>query len=121
MIRRATAPVVTPALTYASVVGQVVERLRKQRRITQGDLAEALGITQSAYSRLEQGYSALNVIQLGQVAAQLGTTTPEILEEADQMAKRLRQAGVEVTADKIPAAAIVIGLAVLAAIFAAIK
>ena len=121
MIQPATTPPLTPAMTYAAVVGKVVERLRKQRRITQGQLAEVLGIGQPAYSRLEQGQSTMNVIQLGQVAAQLGTTPADILKEADEMATRLRAAGVDITSDKVSTAAVLIGLAVLAALFAAIK
>ena len=122
MRRPATAAAVTPVLTYASVVGQVVERLRKQRGITQTTFAMALGITQPAYSRLEQGQSTLNVIQLGEVAAHLNTTPAEILKQADLMANQLRRAGVEITADKeISGAALLVGLGILAALFAALK
>ena len=109
-------------VTYASVVGRVVERLRKQRGKTQEQLGAALGIGQPAYSRLEQGQNTMNVVQLGQVAQQLGITPSEILRQADQIADRLRAEGVEIKTEKeASAAAILIGLGVLAAIFAALK
>jgi transcriptional regulator with XRE-family HTH domain len=123
MIKRARTLDAPPAaVPYAAVVGGVVERLRKQRRVTQGQMAAALGIGQPAYSRLEQGQSAMNVFQLGHVAAQLCTTPSAIMSGADAVANQLRAQGVEVKGDnELPAAAIFVGLGILAAILAAIR
>lgn len=83
-------------------------------------MAEALGISQSAYSRLELGQSAMSVTQLRAIAEKLGTTPDSVLSHATEYAKRLRAQGVTVTDQKPDsAAAVLIALGILAALFAA--
>lgn len=86
--------------------------------IKQGDLAKALGLSQSAYSRLESGDSVLNLSQLRNVAKWLGKQPSEVLQMADQYEAQLRLQGVDVISEKQnDTAAIAIGLGLLAALF----
>lgn len=111
-----------PAIPYARVVGAVVEHYRKRRSITQEAIAKAVGVSQSAYSRLEQGQSAMNVVQLRAIAVQLGLTPDAIVRDAEGYAAQLQQQGVRIT-DVMPdsAAGVLIALGILAALVAATK
>jgi transcriptional regulator with XRE-family HTH domain len=107
-----------PIVTYPALVGKLLAQRREQLGLKQGALAEALGISQSAYSRLEAGESVLNLTQLRNVCTQLGVTPAQVLQAADQYEMLLRQQGVEVAVEKpINPAAIAIGLGLLAALF----
>ena len=111
-------PQPTAVVTYPAIVGQVIAHQRSARGIKQGDLATALGLSQSAYSRLESGDSVLNLSQLNHIAARLVLSPARILELADQYQMRLLQQGVNVVPGKQDhSAAIAIGLGLLAALF----
>lgn len=111
-----------PAVPYTSVLGQVLQHYRNYRQLHQQHLANALNISQSAYSRIEQGSTSVSVPQLRIIAQQLGMTPDHILRETDKYAEHLKRQGVEVTDDKgISPAAIVIGLGILAALLMAKK
>lgn len=119
MSPRATPPIARPAVTYTAVVGGVIERLRTQRGLNQNQLAGALGIGQSAYSRLESGETAMTIAQLRAIAEQLATSPGLLLREADMLTDRLRAQGVEIKNEKeISTGAILIGLGILAALLA---
>ena len=105
-------------VTYPALVGKLLAQRRDQIGLKQGELAGTLGLSQSAYSRLESGESVLNLAQLRNVCAQLGVTPAQVLQAADQYESLLRRQGVEVVAEKpINPAAIAIGLGLLAALF----
>lgn len=84
-------------------------------------MAQALGISQSAYSRLEQGQSAMSVTQLRLIADHLGTTPDFLLQHTRQYADQLRAQGVTITDNKQETAVggVLIALGILAALFAA--
>jgi transcriptional regulator with XRE-family HTH domain len=106
-----------PVVTYSSLVGKILARERELRRMKQGDLALAVGLSQSAYSRLESGESVLNLSQLRNVCTQLGVSPAAILSAADQCESELRRQNVDVISEKPNnPAAIAIGLGLLAAI-----
>lgn len=112
-----SSPPPQPVVTYPALVGKILAREREARGIKQGDLAAALGLSQSAYSRLESGDSVLNLSQLRNIAARLGLQPTLILKWADQYELQLRQQGVEIVSEKQDnSAAIVIGLGLLAAL-----
>lgn len=79
-----------------------------------------MGVSQSAYSRLEQGQSAMSVVQLRAIAVQLGLTPDAIVRDAEGYAAQLQQHGVRIT-DATPdsAAGVLIALGILAALVAA--
>lgn len=106
-----------PVVTYSSLVGKILAREREQRHIKQGDLALAVGLSQSAYSRLESGESILNLSQLRNACTQLGLSPAAILSAADECESELRDQNVAVISEKpTNPAAIAVGLGLLAAI-----
>jgi len=114
-------PIPKPTITYAVLVGRIVEHFRKQAKMHQETMANAIGVSQSAYSRLEQGQSGMSVTQLWMIAVQLKTTPAALLHHTEQYANQLRAQGVEITSDKAesPAGGVLIALGILAALIAA--
>lgn len=111
-----------PAIPYTALVGQVLLGHRNRLRLHQNDLAAALGVSQSAYSRAEQGDTTLSISQLRVISHRLGVAPGDILREADVLAERLLIQGVAVSDEKgLQPAAVMIGLGILAAILAAAK
>jgi DNA-binding XRE family transcriptional regulator len=86
------------ATTTASLLGFVLARRRSARspRLRQEDLARAVGVSQSAWSRVELGDNALTVDALFAVAQALGATASAILAEVEDLAQRLPRSGVRV-------------------------
>jgi transcriptional regulator with XRE-family HTH domain len=109
-----------PTISYATLVGRIVEHHRTHSHIHQEAMAQVLGISQSAYSRLEQGQSAMSVTQLRMIAEKLGTTPDFLLQHTAQYANQLRAQKVAITDEKQGSAAgALIALGILAALFAA--
>jgi transcriptional regulator with XRE-family HTH domain len=115
------ATTVKPKIAYGALLGRVIEHHRTQRKVQQEQIATSLGITQSAYSKLEKGQSAISVMQLNTVAACLQMQSSTILQDAERYAAHLRQQGVEITNEKqdSSAAGLLIALGLLAALIAA--
>lgn len=109
-----------PVVTYATLVGKVLQQERKARNIEQAEMAQALGISQSAYSRLESGGSTLTITQLRAAARKIGIEPHRILSEADRVERDvLVQEGVDVVAEKpSDATAAIVGLGILIALLA---
>lgn len=85
-------------------------------------MAKALGLSQSAYSRLEQGQTAMSVIQLRAIAAQLKSWPGALMQDAERYAAQLQQQGVIISDEKPDSAAgVLIALGILAALVAAAK
>lgn len=117
---RRAAPIAHAVITHAAVLGRVIKHHREQSSIGQEELARALGITQSAYSRLESGQSSLSVSQLRAIARKIRVPASTLLHEADTYANRLRAQAVEITEDKQESGAgLLIALGLLTALLAA--
>jgi len=117
---RASSP--QPAIPYTALVGQVLLGHRGRKSLHQNDLATALGVSQSAYSRIEHGDTTISISQLRVIARRLGIAPGDLLREADGLAELLRMQGVEVGDEKgVHPAAVMIGLGILAAILASAK
>jgi hypothetical protein len=80
-------------------------------------MAAALGLSQSAYSRLESGDTNITAWQLRVCAEQLGLLPSQLLAQVEVHEGMLRAQGVTIVAEKKtnPTAAL-IGLALLAAL-----
>jgi transcriptional regulator with XRE-family HTH domain len=105
------------ALAYPAVVGQILARHRELRGEKQGEVAARVGLSQSAYSRLEKGDSVMNLAQLHKLCEELELTPGDVLQQADAMERQLRAQGVQVLHEKPDdAAAILVGLGLLAAL-----
>ena len=102
---------------YNTLVGKAIGDRRAKAGITQGEMAAALEIGQSAYSKLESGQASMTLVQLRLIALQLKCEPHEILKTADSLASQLKDSGVEVPARKDDnKAGLLIGLGLLLAL-----
>jgi transcriptional regulator with XRE-family HTH domain len=57
-----------------------LRRLRKQKKITQNEMGQALGIAQSVYQRIETGEIELKAKHIPVIAFKLGMTPSKLSE-----------------------------------------
>lgn len=88
-------------VNYPTIVGRVVRALRVGAERDQVVAAEALGMTQSGYSRIERGLTAVTVEQLALLAETLGCEPGKVLSTADHVAQAVRRSGGEVVAGRV--------------------
>jgi transcriptional regulator with XRE-family HTH domain len=75
---------------YSRENGEVVrllKEIRQESELTQVQLAESLGITQSFLSKIERGERIVDIVQLREICHCLGTTLPKFVERLE---RRLR-------------------------------
>ena len=60
-------------------IGEIIKELRKQRKITQQDLAEKIGVTPQAISRWEREVGYPDITQIVPLSKCLGVSTDELL------------------------------------------
>lgn len=82
-----------PVTTYPTLVGSILLELRKVKKIDQKQMAEAVGVTQSTWSRIEKGSLALTIEQLALAAAAINQMPGAILQYADEAAQQFRARG----------------------------
>lgn len=82
--------------TYQAVLGRLIAQKRQEKQMDQGEMAEAVGVSRSTWSRIEAGESALNMDQLAKAAKKLGLSLGALMIEADEIAVALRKQDVEV-------------------------
>lgn len=66
-----------------AAVGQQLRRLREKKGISQLEMAQACGVTQSAWSRVENGRNDLSISHLRRAAALLGMPMWVIVKDAE--------------------------------------
>ena len=66
-------------------VGQLIKLRRRELKMTQEELAQAAGTTKSAISYYELGKRTPRIGQLKALAAALGLTVQELVEEPDEL------------------------------------
>jgi len=91
-----------PETTYRSIVGQVIVNIRKKLGFDQASLSNAVGVTQSTWSRIERGESPLTIDQLIKASEYLRIRSSVILSEAEQAMDNLKKQGVIVRLDHTP-------------------
>lgn len=112
-----------PIATYPAVVGQVLAKHRKSRSITQQQIAQKIGVGQTAWSKIEKGTVPITIEQLALVAAVLGTTPSKLLAQADAVVEEARKRGFRVFPKRVTdesLAIAVVGVAALALLVAAV-
>lgn len=121
MVKTTTA--VKPQITYDELLGRIIEYRRKQLGLLQEPFATALDVTQSAYSRLEKGQSAMTVTQLKKIAPLVRASAGQLLEETDTYAVQFQRQGGELVNEKQDSSgpALLVALGLLAALLAASK
>lgn len=71
-------------LTYQQEIGQVVERLRLQKGLTQAELAQAISSSQSAVHRIENGKQNISLEMVRKLSVYLGTQILSVNDSASQ-------------------------------------
>jgi transcriptional regulator with XRE-family HTH domain len=66
-------------------IGQKIKKLRELKNLTQSHVANELGITQSAYSKLETGETEITFQKLTRISEILGMSPEEITSFNEQM------------------------------------
>ncbi len=66
-------------------IGQKIKKLRELKNLTQAHIANELGITQSAYSKIEQGETEITYQKLTRISEILGLSPEEITSFNEQM------------------------------------
>lgn len=66
-------------------IGQKIKKLRELKNLTQSHIANELGITQSAYSKMEQGETEITYQKLTRISEILGMSPDEIASFNEQM------------------------------------
>ena len=68
-------------------IGERILKMRKERGLTQEDIADALGVTPQAVSKWENDVSCPDIALLPKLARLLGTTTDAILSDEEPKAQ----------------------------------
>lgn len=82
--------------TSGAILGTVLVKLRTEKGIKQGELADAIGISPSTWSRIEKGDSGLSIDQLRAAAKTLGVKPGLILEMVEAAEQEIASHGVRI-------------------------
>jgi transcriptional regulator with XRE-family HTH domain len=82
--------------TSSQILGAIIRETRELQGLSQGELADSIGITASVVSRIENGKGALSTDHLRGIARALGCNGSDLLSGAEQLAGYLLQEGVKV-------------------------
>jgi len=83
----------SPETTYQAVIGRVIVRIRKDLSVEQAELATAVGVNQSTWSRIERGESSMSVEQLIIAAEYLKIKPSAVFWEVEVAIQELKQQG----------------------------
>lgn len=71
--------------TMTALVSSLLVAERRVQKITQGELARRVGLSQSALSRVERGEAEMTVAQFDRYAQALGVRASSILRRAENV------------------------------------
>ena len=71
-------------LTYQQEIGRVIEGMRKEKGLTQSELAKKIGTSQSAIHRIEKGDQNISLEMVKKVSSELGGQILSINDSASQ-------------------------------------
>lgn len=66
-------------------IGTKIKKLRELKNLTQEHMASVIGVTQSAYSRLELGETEITYSKLARIAGELGMKPEEVIAFNESM------------------------------------
>jgi len=81
---------------YNSIVGAVISRKRSEEGLNQSDLAEAVGVGISTWSRIENGDGSCSIEQLKLACEKLNCTLVDIINAVEDSEKHLIEKGFKV-------------------------
>ena len=67
------------------ILGHKIKKLRELKNLTQEHMATALGMNQSAYSKIESGASDVSYTKLEKIASVLGLKLEDVVSFNEQM------------------------------------
>jgi transcriptional regulator with XRE-family HTH domain len=82
--------------TYPAIVGKVMADLRAQKGMAQKDLAQAVGVTQANWSRIESGQTSVTLEHLRSASKALAIPPAHLLGIADQTEMEASVQGVSI-------------------------
>lgn len=85
--------------TYSAIIGSVIKNLRESRSMNQGDMSKSMGLTQAAWSKLENGISTLTTSQLAKASDILEVEAHKIIKYADEAAQNFESQEMTVSYD----------------------
>ena len=88
--------------TYHGIVGTALRRIRESMGRPQKQVANEIGISQSALSKIEKGEISVNIGHLRELSGVYEYLPHRILETADQEVERLQNRGVKVYSEVRP-------------------
>ena len=69
-------------------IGEIISYLRKEKGMTQNELAQKMSVTDKAVSKWERNLSCPDVNSIPKLAEILGTTVEELLAQMQQVNKK---------------------------------
>jgi transcriptional regulator with XRE-family HTH domain len=66
-------------------IGTNIKKLRELKNLTQEHMASVIGVTQSAYSRLELGETEITYSKLARIASELGMKPEDVISFNESM------------------------------------
>lgn len=66
-------------------IGTNIKKLRELKNLTQEHMASVIGVTQSAYSRLELGETEITYSKLARIAGELGMKPEDVISFNESM------------------------------------
>ena len=66
-------------------IGTKIKKLRELKNLTQEHMASVIGVTQSAYSRLELGETEITYSKLARIASELGMKPEDVISFNESM------------------------------------
>ena len=82
--------------TSGAVLGQILVKLRLAKTLKQGEVAAAVGVSASTWSRIEKGDSGISIEQLRLAAKALSVTPGQIFELLDAAEDDVKKNGVRI-------------------------
>jgi transcriptional regulator with XRE-family HTH domain len=82
--------------TFSGALGAFVRSKRTELNLEQSDLANALGLSQASYSRIEAGKANISVDHMCQIAKALNISYGAFMTSYANYVERLEENGVEV-------------------------
>lgn len=93
-------------VSYPAIVGAILLAKRKELSLSQAEMASAVGVNVSTWSRVENGDSALTIEQLASAAEALKVRPSSILEAAESKLEELKTKGIATGANRADITAI---------------
>jgi len=86
--------------TYNGIIGAVLRGHREQLGLEQAQIAQRLGLTQSSYSRIENGKTSLTLVQLSNMAPTFKLTPNSFIAQVENIKLNMERQGIAVTPEK---------------------